>query len=210
VLQRVAFPVAGAEVEGILHLPDGETVGGVAILPGRGGTMEHADFLGDALAASGIAALRFTFRIDSDPFAGLADTGGAVRLLRAHHAIPQRIGLLGWSFGGAVAAMAAGRDSRIRAAVLVSAPAAREYFGTAKPLAEITRTRAKVLIVRGSADDVVAPADADRYAQVLTQARVANRVVTINGADHNFTDPALRAEMLAAVTSWFAEALGRS
>lgn len=206
-LQRVSFPVGGTEVEGILHLPDGETVGGVAVLPGRGGTMEHAVFLGDALAAAGIAALRFTFRVSGDPFAGLADTGGAVRLLRAHATIPQRIGLLGWSFGGAVAAMAAGRDSRIRATVLVSAPAAREYFGTAKPLAEITRTRAKILIIRGSADDVVAPADADRYAQVLTQARVANRVVTIDGADHNFTDPAQRAEMLGIVTGWLRDAL---
>jgi dipeptidyl aminopeptidase/acylaminoacyl peptidase len=206
-LQRVSFPVAGTEVEGILHLPEGETVGGVAVLPGRGGTMEHAAYLGESLAAAGIAALRFTFRVSGDPVAGLADTAGAVRLLRAHPTVPQRIGLLGWSFGGAVAAMTAGRDSRIRAAVLVSAPATRDYFGTAKPLAEITRTRAKVLLVRGSADEVVSPADADRYAQVLTQARVVNRVVTIEGADHNFTQPAQRAEMLGIVTSWLREAL---
>ena len=206
-LQRVSFPVAGTEVEGVLHLPEGETIGGVAVLPGRGGTKEDTTYLGESLEAAGIAALRFTFRVDSDAFAGLADAGGAVRLLRAHPAIPQRVGLLGWSFGGAVAAMAAGRDSRIRAAVLVSAPASRDYFGMAKPLAEITRTRAKVLIVRGSADDVVAPADADRYAQVLTQARVVNRVVTIKGADHDFTRPDERAEMLAIVTSWLREAL---
>lgn len=205
--QRVSFPVAGTEVEGILHLPDGETTGGVAVLHRRGATTEHSAFLGDALAAAGIAALRFTFRTDGDPFAGLADAGGAVRLLRAQPAIPQRIGLLGWSFGGAVAAMAAGRDSRIRAAVLVGAPAARDDFGSAKPLAEVTRTRAKVLIVRGSADEVVAPTDADRYAQVLTQARVVNRVVTIAGADHDFTQPAQRAELLEIVATWLREAL---
>ena len=206
-LQRVSFSVAGADVEGILHLPEGETIGGVAVLHGRGATREDAAFLGDALAAAGIAALRFTFRIDGDAFAGLADTGGAVRLLRAHPAIPQRIGVLGWSFGGSVAAMAAGRDSRIRAAVLVGAPASRDYFGTAKPLAEVTRTRAQVLIVRGSADEVVPPTDADRYAQVLTQARVVNRVVTISGADHDFTGAGQRAEMLGIVTSWLRDAL---
>ena len=206
-LQRVSFPVGGIEIEGLLHLPEGEAVGGVAVLPGRGATKEDTAELGVTLAAAGIAALRFTFRIDSDAFAGLADTGGAVRLLRAHPAIPQRIGLLGWSFGGSVAAMAAGRDSRIRAAVLVGAPAARDYFGSAKPLAEVTRTRAKILIVRGGADEVVAPADADRYAQVLTNARVANRVVTIEGADHDFTDPARRAEMLTIVTTWLRGAL---
>lgn len=206
-LQRVSFSVAGTEIEGILHLPDGEALGGVAVLPGRGGTMQHSDYLGESLAAAGIAALRFTFRVDGDAFAALADTGGAVRLLRAHPSIPQRIGLLGWSFGGAVAAMAAGRDSRIRAAVLVSTPATRDYFGSAKPLAEISRTRARVLIVRPSADEVVPPGDADRYAAVLTQARVANRIVTVEGADHNFTGPVERAEMLTAVTSWLRETL---
>src|SRR5258708_33661499 len=124
-LQRVSFPVAGTEVEVTLHLPEGEPLGGVATFPGRGGATERTAYLGDALAAAGIAALRFAFRIESDAFAGLADTGGAVRLLRAHAAIPQRIGLLGWSFGGAVAGLAARRDSRIRAAVLVAPPAAR-------------------------------------------------------------------------------------
>lgn len=206
-LQRVSFPVAGTEIEGILHLPDGETLGGTAVLPGRGGTMEDTAYLCESLAAAGIAALRFTFRVDGDALAGLADAGGAVRLLRAHPTIPQRIGLLGWSFGGAVAAMTAGRDSRIRAAVLVATPAARDYFGTAKPLAEITRTRAKVLLVRPAEDEVVPAGDADRYAAVLTQARVAHRLMTIAGADHNFTRPAERAEMLSAVTTWLREVL---
>ena len=206
-LQRVSFPVAGTEVEAILHLPDAETIGGVAVLPGRGGTLADTAYLCESLAAAGIAALRFTFRIDGDALAGLADAGGAVRLLRAHPDIPQRVGVLGWSFGGAVAALAAGRDSRIRAAVLVSTPAARDYWGTAKPLAEITRTRAQVLIVRPSDDEVVAPSDADRYAAVLTQARVRHEVVTIAGADHAFTRPPERAAMLAAVTAWLRAAL---
>jgi dipeptidyl aminopeptidase/acylaminoacyl peptidase len=208
VLQRVTFAVAGTQVEAILHLPDGETVGGAPVLAGRGGTMADTAYLCEALAATGIAALRFTARVDGDALAGLADAGGAVRLLRAHPAIPQRIGIVGWSFGGVVAALTAGRDSRLRAAVLVSTPAARDYWGSAKPLAEITRTRAHVLLVRPAEDEVVAPADADRYAAVLTQARVRHELVTIAGADHNFTDPAHRAEMLAAVTTWLHGALG--
>ena len=89
----------------------------------------------------------------------------------------------------------------------MSTPAARDYWGSAKPLAEITRTRAQVLLVRPAEDEVVAPADADRYAAVLTQARVRHELVTIGGADHNFTGPAHRAEMLAAVTTWLQAAL---
>ena len=208
-LQRVSFPVAATQIEAVLHLPDGETIGGVAVLPGRGGTMSDTAYVCEALATAGIAALRFTFRVDGDALSGLTDTGGAVRLLRAHPSIPQRVGVLGWSFGGAVAAMAAGRDSRIRAAVLVSTPAARKYFGTANPLAEITRTRAMVLLVRAADDEIVAPGDADRYAAVLTQARVRHTLVTIAGADHNFTRPAQRGQMLAAVTTWLRAALAR-
>jgi dipeptidyl aminopeptidase/acylaminoacyl peptidase len=207
VLQRVAFAVAGTQVEAILHLPDGETVGAVPVLAGRGGTIADTAYLCEALAATGIAALRFTARVDGDALAGLADAGGAIRLLRAHPAIPQRIGILGWSFGGVVAALTAGRDSRLRAAVLVSTPAARDYWGPTKPLAEITRTRAQVLLVRPAEDEVVAPADAERYAAVLTQARVRHELVTIAGADHNFTGSAQRAEMLAAVTTWLRAAL---
>ena len=205
--QRVSFPVAGTEIDAVLHLPDGETIGGVVVLPGRGGTMADTAYLCEALGEAGIAALRFTFRVDGDALSGLADAGSAVRLLRAHPAIPQRVGILGWSFGGAVAALSAGRDSRIRAAVLVSTPAARDYFGSAKPLAEITRTRATVLLVRGAEDEVVAPGDADRYAAVLSQARVRHELVTIAGADHNFTRPAQRALMLVAVTTWLRKAL---
>ena len=206
-LKRVSFPVAGTEVEAILHLPDGATVGGVAVLPGRGGTLADTAYLCEALAAAGVAALQLTFRHDSDAFAGLADSAGAVRLLRAQPSIPQRVGVLGWSFGGAIAAMAAGRDSRIQAAVLISTPATRPYFGAAKPLAELSRTRARVLLVRPAADEVVPPADADRYAAVLTQSRVRHALVTIEGADHNFTGPVQRGAMLDAVTTWLRAAL---
>ncbi|MGH2449982.1 MAG: alpha/beta hydrolase family protein, partial [Candidatus Limnocylindria bacterium] len=112
-LQRVSFPVTGNEVEGVLHLPDGECAGGVIEM--GGGDSEQGAYVCDALAASGVAALRFAFRIQRDTAAGLIDAAAAIRLLRAHPAIPQRVGVVGHSQGGLVAAVAAGRDSRVRA-----------------------------------------------------------------------------------------------
>lgn len=206
-LQRVSFPVAGAEVEGILHLPDGETIGGVAVLGGRASDIESGTHVCAALAVSGVAALRFAYRIASDVPANLADAAGAIRLLRAHPAIPQRIGVFGHSYGAAVAGIAAGRDSRVRSAALAVPPAERDYFGTLRPMAELSRTRAKVLLVVATADAVVSPADPERYAVLLRQAGVAHRVVRVEGADHNFTLPAYRAAMLEAVTGWFRETL---
>ncbi len=206
-LQRISFSVGGNDVEGILHLPDGSTLGGAPVLGGRIGTIESVAFLCDALAEAGIAALRFSFRAE-DPLARLADTAGAIRLLRAHPAIPQRVGIVGHSYGAAIAALAAGRDSRVRAAALIAPPVRRDYFGDVKPIAELSRTRAKVLIVKPAADTAIDPDDSDRYAQVLRQAGAVHRVVTIAGADHAFTGAGHRAELLEALGAWMRDSLG--
>ena len=205
-LQRVSFPVAGTEVEAILHLPDGETIGGVAVLAGRRHTIDSQKDLCGAIASAGVAAIRFAHRTD-DGLARLADTAAAIRLLRAHPSVPQRIGVVGHSYGGAIAALAAGRDSRIRSAVLIVPPAQQPYFGTVKPVPESSRTRAKVLIVSATADEVVDPGDSERYATVLRQAGVVCNVVRIDGADHMFTQPEQRTAMQAAVTKWLRETL---
>ena len=205
-LQRVSFPVGGTEVEGILHLPDGETLGGVAVLGGRVHTVESVAYLCEAIAAGGVAALRFAHRGD-DGLERLADTAGAIRLLRGHPSIPQRTGIVGHSYGAAIAALAAGRDSRIRSAVLIVPPAQRDYFGTVKPVAELSRTRAKVLIVSATADLVVDPGDGERYASVLRQGGAPCRVVRIDGADHQFTRPDHREALTATVSGWLRETL---
>lgn len=206
-LQRVSFPVGGSEIEGILHLPATETLGGVAVLGGRTSDIESGAILAAALADVGVAALRFAYRTASDIPGNVADAAGAIRLLRAHPAIPQRVGIAGHSYGGAIAGITAGRDSRIRAAALLVPPAERDYFGTVRPMAELSRTRAKVLLVAATADAVVPPEHTDRYAVLLSQAGVAHRVIRIEGADHNFTLPAYRAAMLKAVTEWFSKTL---
>ena len=206
-LQRVGFPAGGRDVEAILHLPDAETAGGAVVLHGAGGTGEHSAPLCAALADAGVAALRFTMRDVEDPGVALAETASAIRLLRAHPAIPQRVGVVGYSYGGIVAALTAGRDSRVKAAALIATPGDWPFFGTWKPIAELSRTRAKVLILRAGDDESVSTREADRYAAVLTQARVTHRVVTIEKADHCFSRPGASAAMHAAVTEWMTEGL---
>jgi dipeptidyl aminopeptidase/acylaminoacyl peptidase len=206
-LQRVGIRVGGDEIEGVLHLPDGETMGGVAVLGGRISDIDSGTDVCEGMAAAGVAALRFAYRVASDIPGNLADVAGAVRLLRAHPSIPQRVGVVGHSYGSAIAALAAGRDSRLRTAVLIAPPAERDYFGTVRPMAELSRTRAKVLIVVATADDVVDPADGERYAALLRQAGVAHRVIAIEGADHQFTLPEHRSRLIAVVAEWAREVL---
>ena len=222
-LQRVAIRVADADLDGVLHLATADALGGAAVLHGFGGAPEQPHIVAtcEALAAAGVSALRFAYR-DHDPprmtlASALADTAGAIRVLKAHRDVPDRLAVVGFSFGGTVAAIAAGRDSRIRAAVLAAAPAlAQPQFsawtndGTWKPIAELSRTRARVLLIWGSRDNQVPFADAERYAGVLSQARVTHKVVTIDGADHDFAPAAARARMTETVSAWVAESFGRA
>jgi dienelactone hydrolase len=217
-LQRVSFTVPDGELEGTLHLPATRAIGGVAVLHGYGGDPEQAHIVAacEALAESGVAALRFAYRDHQPPrmtlASGLADASGAIRLLKAHPEIPERLGVVGFSFGGTVAALVAGRDSRIRAAVLAAAPAmAQAHFsawtndGKWKPIAELSRTRARVLLIWGSRDTQVPFADAERYAAVLSQARVTNHVVKIEGGNHDFEPAGARAKMTETIAAWITE-----
>lgn len=211
-LQRVSFVVPGGELEGTLHLPEVRAVGGVAVLHGFGGHPDQPHIIAacEALAVAGVAALRFAYRDHEPPrmtlASGLADASGAIRLLKVHPDIPEAMGVVGFSFGGAVAALVAGRDSRIRAAVLAAAPA---RFGDDKfnPIAEVTRTRARVLLIWGSRDTQVPPSNAERYAAVLSQARVSHRTVIIEGGDHDFAPAGPRDKMAQEVGKWCRENL---
>src|ERR671926_489993 len=116
------------------------------------------------------------------------------------------------SFCTGTAAIAAGRDSRIRAAVLAAAPAmAQPHFsawtndGKWKPVAEASRTKARVLLIWGTRDSQVPIDNAERFIAVLSQARVTNRLVKIEGGDHDFQPAAARERMAATVAEWVRE-----
>jgi dienelactone hydrolase len=214
-LQRVSFAVPGGELEGTLHLPDTRAIGGVTVLHGFGGHPDQPHIIAacEALATAGVAALRFAYRDHEPPrmtlASGLADASGAIRLLKAHPEIPEALGVVGFSFGGAVAALVAGRDSRILAAVLAAAPARFGDDEKFKPVAEISRTRARVLLLWGSRDTQVPLTNAERYAAVLSQARVSHRTAIVEGGDHDFAPAAARDKMSQEVSKWCRENLAR-
>jgi dienelactone hydrolase len=217
-VQSVSFTVATGEIAGVLHLPETTTIGGCAVLHGYGGHPDQPHIVATctALADAGVAALRFPYRDHQPPRmtldSALADAAGAIRLLKAHPSVPERLGVVGFSFGGTGAAIVAGRDTRIRAAVLAAAPALAEpHFkawnneGKWKPVAELSRTRARVLLIWGSRDTQVSIENAERYRAVLLQARVTNTLVVIDSADHDFEPAVAREKMTATVAAWVSE-----
>lgn len=129
--QAVVFPAAGGEplLEGRLHLPDqaSDTPPGAVVCHPHslmGGSMDNplVRQICRALAARGVAALRFNFRGvggSGGRFGGgeaeLGDVAGAVEFLASHPGVdPRRLGLVGYSFGAAVGLRYAVRDHRLR------------------------------------------------------------------------------------------------
>ena len=81
--QRVSFRVPTGELEGVLHLPEITAIGGCAVLHGYGGDPDQPHIVAtcEALAESGVAALRFAYRDHQPPRmtldSGLAEIGRA-------------------------------------------------------------------------------------------------------------------------------------
>lgn len=129
----------GEEIAGTLHLPAGRArAPGVAMVHGFRGQRCGAHFmlveLSRRLADAGVASLRFDCRgcgessgrfEEVTPERHLRDAAAALGELGALGRIDDsRLGLVGVSLGGMIAALLASSDERVKAAVLIS-PVAR-------------------------------------------------------------------------------------
>ena len=147
--QPVVFHVRGEKLFGMLHTPDDAdgAAAGVVLCHGFTGSKVEAHFLfvkmARALESAGIAALRFDFRGSGDSegefedvtvSAEIEDAAQALEVLASESAVDAgRLGVLGLSLGGCVAACLAGRDPRVRSLALWSAVARPEAICSEPP-----------------------------------------------------------------------------
>src|SRR5215210_2993127 len=131
--QPVTLPSDGIALSGVLHVPDGhrsgERVPAFLVLHGFMGSKDesHAEIQANMLEGFGYAALRFDMRGcgDSGGTRGfvqcmdqVADTRNALTWLAQRPEIdPDRIAVIGHSFGAAVAVYTAGTDKRVAAVI---------------------------------------------------------------------------------------------
>lgn len=141
-MREIQFQVDGEVLRGHLHRPTGtnEKVPGIVLIPGFADTAVGPHNLhramADALASNGFAALRFDYRgqgeSDGDFRAftaqsGLDDARAALELLSRQRDVDRkRVGVIGFSLGGALACALAETRAEIRALVLL-APVAYPY-----------------------------------------------------------------------------------
>ena len=128
--ERVAFNSDGLKLAGALHLPGArEPRAAFLVLHGFGSNKDGAGMIAVAkmLAGLGYAALRFDFRGCGESEGGrgrvicleqVEDVRSALSFLAARPEIdPRRIGVIGQSFGAAVAVYSAGVEPRVAACI---------------------------------------------------------------------------------------------
>lgn len=138
-IKPVTFKNHGQQLIGILHVPEGlkprERTPGIVMFHGFTGNKSESHRLfvdiARALCDSGFTVLRFDFRGSGDSdgeFDDMTVTGEvsdaekALTFLANQESVDRdRIGVIGLSMGGRVAAILASRDHRVRFAVLYSA-----------------------------------------------------------------------------------------
>lgn len=224
--EPIAFGSGDVRLAGSLLVPDGRPpFPAVVLLHGSGPEQRHqALFLADRFARCGVAALVYDKRgtggssgsWERARFADLtADaTAALARLRRDRRVDADRIGIVGPSQGAWIAPLAALRDRRVAAVVLVSGGGVtpgRHLLGEAPasgaaaldaeaervlgrwwrthrgydPLPVLTLVDAPLLAVLGSADRVTpVAASAARLGRVTAGRDDASRVVVVPGADH--------------------------
>jgi uncharacterized protein len=202
---RVRFPCGDLILEGITNVPESKgPFPGVVVChphPLYGGEMNNNVVVPicQALAQASIASLRFNFRgvgASQGKFAeGVGereDIVAAISYLSTLEAVDKdRIGLCGYSFGGAVSLEVAPADEMVKALALIS-PAVSTYV----PLKQYTKPK---LIVCGGADQFVSIISLQRLAEELPP---PNDFELVSGADHfwgGYED-----KVAARVTAFFA------
>ncbi len=241
----------GQRIFGVVHRP---AVGvapcaAVAIYHGFVGSKDQPHQLyvklAEALARAGIVALRIDFRgrgdsegetVDITPAGDLGDATAALTYLEGLPDVDAaRLGLIGHSWGGTVAALLAGRDPRVRGTVLWNPPinvrewdppfeeidgrqvlevfgnlVGREFYAATRhidPIAALVGVRGPVLVVQSGADEVVASAEFSRLKAALADNHISHDGAVIDGADHAFMHHAWERDAIAHTVAWLQQAL---
>jgi alpha/beta superfamily hydrolase len=185
----VSFPCGELTLQGLCYLPDGDGVFPAVVLchphPLYGGSMDNNVILAVSSALVGKSTIAFMFNFRGvggsqgsygDGIAEQEDVKAAISWLVSQPMVDSnRLGLLGYSFGAAVALPVACIDARVKAVALVSLPPgpsrASQLKGCPKPK----------LMVCGT-DDFVVPLDQAKL--MNTEAAEPKQFELISGADH--------------------------
>lgn len=250
-MQPVTFPAAdGTQIPGYLTLPIGaEGPMGAIVLPHGGPGARDTwgfDWMVQFFAARGYAVLQPNFR-GSDGYGeawfgkngfqawetAIGDVNDAGRWLVSEGiADPDRIGIVGWSYGGYAALQSQVLDPELYKAVVAIAPVTdlsmlveearnynnfsivREFVGdgphvsAGSPTNYAERFQAPVLLFHGTEDLNVRHSQSRRMDNLLKNAGRSSRYVEYEGFDHYLDHGQVRGNMLLSIDTFLTENLG--
>ena len=213
--RTVTFPAGSVQVQGYLALPrGGGRVPGVLVIHENRGLLEHFRDVARRLVKAGYAALavdlaspiggtaRFsdlaqvtTYLGQTPPEQHVAVLNAGVRYLQEQSGVRRdRIGTMGYCFGGGMVWRLATANADLRAA----AP----YYGANPPLADVPKIKAAVLAIYGELDTRI-NAGIPEIREAMQRAGTVHEIVIFPGAGHAFfndTGGAYRAD--AAQGAW--------
>ena len=251
-VRPVSYPAAdGVSVPGYLTLPPGreDARGLPAIVLPHGGPSARDewgfDWLPQFLANRGYAVLQPNFRgsegygdewFADNGFRGwqtsIGDVTAGGRWLLSQGADPQRLAIVGWSYGGYAALQSGVVEPGLFKAIVAIAPVTdfamtiqesegysnyrlvRDFIGSGphleqgSPLRNAERIRAPVLMFHGTRDFNVRIAQAREMQRALEAAGRPSRLTVFDELEHNLGDSAARARMLDEIAAFLAASLG--
>lgn len=252
-VKHVTYKAAdGAVIPAYVTLPPGSTGKnlGAVVLPHGGPSARDEwgfDWLSQFLAARGYAVIQPNYRGSAgygDEFRGangfkewrkaISDVNDAGRyLVEQGIADPQRIAIVGWSYGGYAALQAAATDPGRYKAVAAIAPVTdlgllkrqadeytnadlvKDFIGSGdhvregSPLQNASAIRAPVLLVHGDLDINVGVEHSVRMAKALEDLGKPVEFLRFKQLDHQLEDSQARVQMLTSIGNQLEKALGK-
>jgi len=227
VAQDVTFPSGAVQVLGYLAQPrSGGPFSGVLVIHENRGLLEHFKDVCRRFAKAGYTGLtvdlaspvggtaRFSDPAEVPVFLGRTAPEQHVALLKASVAYLRglatvrrdRLGTVGFCFGGGMVWRLATQNPDLRAAV--------PFYGPNPPLEDVPRIRAAVLAIYGEQDRFINPG-IPAIREALQRANIAHEIVVYPGAGHAFFNdtgsayhPASAQDAWRRTLAWFGRHLG--
>jgi dipeptidyl aminopeptidase/acylaminoacyl peptidase len=254
-MKTIGVPSGDITIPGYLTLPSGKDPRNLPMVVYPHGGPYARDRWGydevvQMLASRGYAVLQLNFRGSSGLGekwlnAGWREWGGAIHddiTAGARWAIaqgiadPQRVCIVGWSYGGYAALLGVAREPDLyRCAASIAgvsdlnalkgqerffyggSVAARESIGADKrelredsPLQHAQKVKAPVLLVHGDVDHVVLASHSTDMAKALRKHNVATELVIIEDGGHSLDRPEMRLTLFRKLEAFLAKNLGDS
>ncbi len=228
--KKVEFKVGDETLRGSLFVPSGNgPFPGVICLHGSGGVGEMYFEIAEKLGEKGIAGLAFNYRgtgisdgkfEDQSVLDGIKDTRAAFNFLISRDFIDkERIGVIGGSFGGFLAALLS-NELDLKSIVL-TAPSAyspkrhheqrdagsqHDDFKESDSYREIAKFKGNLLVIKHEFDEEIFPGMVEGY---FEQAKSAKKEwYILKGAKHRVSIyPEIRAVLVNRVVDWFLKTL---